>query len=81
MNRNHHNIILITNETRLGKMVVIAIMCALGLIIYEVLQLILPWQVFDMQDIMATLIGLLLIIAVILFNYILICRKLPKSEY
>ena len=73
--------ILISNETRLRKMIVIAIMCALGLIIYEVLQLILPWQVFDIQDIIATFTGLLLIIAVIYFNHILICRKPTNSEF
>ena len=73
--------ILISNETRLRKMIVIAIMCALGLIIYEVLQLILPWQVFDIQDIIATFTGLLLIVTVIYFNHILICRKPTNSEF
>ncbi len=73
--------ILTTQETRLKKMIVIAIMCALGLIIYEFLQLILPWQVYDIQDIMATFIGLLLIISLILFNHFIISRKLYKIKH
>jgi len=70
--------ILITNETRLDNMIVIAILCALGLIIYEFLQIMLPWQVFDIKDIMATLMGMVLIIAIILFNHYILKRKLYK---
>ena len=73
--------ILTTNESRLGKMIVIVIMCALGLIIYEFIQLILPWQVYDIHDILATCIGLLLIISIILFNHFLIYRKSYKIKH
>jgi len=57
---------MIAGETRVWRMIIIGGMTAAGFILYEFLQILLPWGVFDVLDIYGTLAGLLIITVLIL---------------
>ena len=57
--------ILLSRESRWVHQVKIAFVVCVGLITYELLQKILPWQTFDYLDIYGSLVGLSLSILII----------------
>lgn len=62
------------NESSLKKREIIVFSVGFGLIIYEFIQFIIPWQTFDVKDICGTLIGV--IIATIINLFILFMKNL-----
>ncbi len=72
-------IILIRRETRLKYFFLIALMATVGLIIYEFLQILLFWLVFDIKDIYASILGFFLFLFLIIFlNFNKFYKNLPK---
>lgn len=65
-------------ESNFKKREIIVLSVGLGLIIYEFLQIVIPWQTFDVKDIFGTLIGV--IIASIINLLIIILRNLKLSS-
>jgi len=65
-------------ESSFKKREIIIFSVGLGLIIYEVLQVLIPWQTFDMNDILGTLIGI--IIASIINISTVVLRKQKLSS-
>lgn len=61
------------NESSLKKREIIVFSVGFGLIIYEFIQLIIPWQTFDIIDIYGTLLGVA--IATILNLFILFLKN------
>jgi len=57
--------ILLSRESRWVHQIKIAFVVCVGLITYELLQKILPWQTFDYLDIYGSLVGLSLSILII----------------
>ena len=64
--------IIISKQHKFKQKINITFSAAIGLIIYEFIQKFLPWQTFDMNDILGTLVGIFLTILIILLDHLLI---------
>ena len=65
------------NESRLKGREFIILCVGIGLIIYEFLQILIPWQTFDIKDIWGTFIGV--IITSLLNILIFVLRKINRE--
>ncbi|TAL71186.1 MAG: hypothetical protein EPN88_05915 [Bacteroidetes bacterium] len=65
-------------ESSLKKRELVIFSVGVGLIIYEFLQIVIPWQTFDVKDIIGTLIGV--IIASIMNLLIVVLRSIKLSS-
>jgi hypothetical protein len=67
-----------SKEFGLKNREIIILSVGLGLVIYEFLQKIIPWQTFDIKDIFGTLIGVL--IATLINILIVISKSIKKKD-
>lgn len=65
-------------ETRFRKREIIIFSVSIGLVVYEFLQILIPWQTFDIKDIFGTLIGFT--IASLINILVMIPELLQKRE-
>lgn len=70
--------IYLTNADNFKKLLMISVTTATGIILYEFIQLIIPWQTFDWLDIMVSLVAL---IVCIIISYKLSKSKLRHDSY
>ena len=70
-----------TNNRKLKTRLVIVFSVGLGLVIYEFLQILIPWQTFDVKDIFGTFIGVVIAsILNVLLMTLKMFRKLENSN-